>query len=175
VVNDGLPYIDDLSIQVDFNYWWNHTSSNQQTQSTASNTDWPENTLDALYAAAAEYDWRDEETTLRVIIHATDDTFLEAPTSFSSGIAVLHDYPTTVFALQDQTIRVASFAAHLGGPAGYDDVEPGFYTDYEGQSSIPAATSGQVFDIDLVGSSLSLADAINGFVVEEFCSDYVIE
>jgi hypothetical protein len=175
VVNGGETYADAATLQADFNEWWTFTSSNLQTQSDVPNTDWPENTLDALFAAATEFNWRDPDTTLRVIIHATDDTFLEAPASFSSGIPAQHDYPTTVTILQEDTIRVASFAAHLGGPAGYDDVEPGFYTDYNSQSAIPAATSGQVFDIDQVGGTISLADAINGFVAEEFCSDYVIE
>ena len=179
VANDGATYADAAAIQADFNFWWTHTSSNQQTQSTAYNTDWPENTIDALYAAAAEYDWRDAATTLRIIIHATDDTFLEAPASFSSGIAVQHDYPSTVLALQDQTIRVASFAAHIGGPSMDQDVEPGFFTDYVNgvgtYSSIPASTSGEVFDITQIPATLSLADAINGFVAEEFCSDYEIE
>ena len=55
------------------------------------------------------------------------------------------------------------------------NVEPGFFTDYNGQSPIPNSTSGSVFDIDQVGISLSLADAINDFVAEEFCEDYVIE
>jgi len=179
VVNGGETYEDVGTLQADFHEWWTFTSSNQQTQSTASNTDWPENTLDALYAAAAEYNWRDEATTLRVIIHATDDTFLEAPASFSSGLPAQHDYPTTVAALQDQIIRVASFADHFGGPLGNADVAPGFFTDYVNDdgvySSIPASTSGEVFDITQVGSTISLADAINGFVEEEFCSDYIIE
>ncbi len=175
VTNAGETYTDVATIQTRFNQWYTHTSSNEQTQSTASNTDWPENSIDALYAAAAEYDWRDQATTLRVVIHATDDTFREAPDSFTSGIAVQHNYADTVAALQAGTIRVMSFAAHLGGPAGDEDVEPGFFTDYDGQSSIPAATSGAVFDITQVGSTISLADAINEFVAEEFCSDYVPE
>jgi hypothetical protein len=179
VVNEGETYADVTTLQSDFHEWWTFTSSNQQTHSTASNTDWPENTLDALYAAANGYNWRDAETTLRVIIHATDDTFLEAPASFTSGVPMEHDYPTTIAMLQGETIRVASFAAHIGGPFMDQNVEPGFFTDYVNgigtYSSIPAATSGDVFDITQIPATLSLADAINGFVEEEFCSDYVIE
>ncbi len=176
VANDGsTPYASASELEADFNYWWSHTSTNQQTQSSASNIDWPENSLDALVAGATFFQWRDEETTLRVIIHATDDTFLEHPASFSSGIQVQSDYQQTIYALQEQTIRVASFAAHLGGSTGTINVEPGFFTDYAGQSSIPAATSGSVFEIGQVGGTLSLAAAINEFVAEEFCSDYVIE
>jgi len=176
VVNDGASiYAGADGLQTDFNYWYTHTSSNQQTQSTAQNIDWPENTLDALNAAADGFNWRDQETTLRVIIHATDDTFLENPNSFSSGVQVLSTYAGTVANLQDKTIRVASFAAHLGGSSGNVDVEPGFFADYAGQSPIPDATSGNVFEIGNVGTTLSLADAINEFVAEEFCSDYLIE
>ncbi len=176
VANDGsTPYASAAELQADFNSWYTFTSSNQQTQSAASNTDWPENTLDALAAAADQYQWRDAETTLRVIIHATDDTFLETPSSFSSGIQVQNNYAGTIATLQAGTIRVASFAAHLGGMTGNINVEPGFFTDWGGQSPIPNATSGSVFDIDQVGISLSLADTINDFVAEEFCEDYIIE
>jgi hypothetical protein len=175
VANGGETFTDVTTLQTRFNQWYTHTSSNEQTQSTASNTDWPENSLDALYAAAADYNWRDPDTTLRVVIHATDDTFLEAPASFASGIAVQHDYADTVAALQAGTIRVMSFAAHLGGPLGDADVEPGFFTDYAGQSAIPAATSGAAYEIADVGGTLSLAAAINEFVAEEFCEDYVVE
>lgn len=176
VVNDGTSvYANAAGLQTDFNYWWTHTSSNQQTQSTAQNYDWPENTIDALMAAGTDFQWRDMETTLRVVIHATDDTFLENPNSFSSGIQVQNTYAGTVQYLQDNEIRVASFAAHLGGSTGTTNVEPGFFTDYVAQSSISAATSGSVFEIGQVGSTLSLAAAINEFVAEEFCSDYVIE
>jgi hypothetical protein len=175
VANGGQTYASTSAIQTDFHDWYVHTSSNQQTQSNASNTDWPENTLDALHAAATEYDWRPQDITLRVIIHATDDTFREYPASFSSGIPALTTYDEVVSALQQQEIRVASFAAHLGGPMGNADVEPGFFTDYAGQGPIPPSTSGQVYDIDQVGSTISLADAINTFVLDEFCDPYEIE
>ena len=171
VVSD-TTYESVAAIQGDFHEWYTHTSTNQQTQSTATNTDWPENSLDALYAAATDYQWRDPSLTLRVIIHATDDTFREYPDAFTSGIQATTTYGEVVQVLQDQTVRVASFAAHEGGSTGTTDVEPGFFTDYAGQSPIPAATSGQVFDIDQVGGAISLADAINDFVIEEFCSQY---
>jgi len=164
------------ALQSDFNFWYTHTSSNQQTQSTATNTDWPENTIDALVEAALEYDWRDPELALRVIIHATDDTFLEYPATFSSGLPANHNYEETVTMLQDREIRVASFAAHLGGMSGTDNVEPGFFTDYNSMSAIPAATSGGVFDIDEVyNDTISLTEAINEFVLEELCTEYIPE
>jgi hypothetical protein len=169
-------YTDGAALQSDFNYWYTHTSSNQQTQSTASNGDWPENSLDGLYAAATEYTWRDPELSLRVIIHATDDTFLEHPASFTSGIQAQHTYIETVAELQAQTIRVGTFAAHLGGMSGTDNVEAGFFTDYMGETPIPAATDGDVFDIDEVfNQTISLTEAINGFVIDELCTPYIPE
>jgi len=174
VANDGGSYATVEAIQADFNTWYSHTATNRQTQSTASNGDWPENTLDALHAAATDFAWRDPTTTLRVIIHATDDTFLERPARFSSGIEALHTYAETVAALQEREIRVASFAARIGGPLSNQDVTPGFSAPYGGQTAIPEATSGEVFDIDEVGGTVSLADAINGFVLDEICEAYVV-
>jgi hypothetical protein len=169
-------YSDVATLQSDFNYWYTHTSTNQQTQSTASNTDWPENSLDGLYAAATEYDWRGADLALRVIIHATDDTFLEHPSSFTSGIQAQRTYPETVAKLQEETIRVGTFAAHLGGPSGTENVDPGFFTDYNSMSSIPVATDGGIFDIDEVfNQTISLTEAINTFVLEELCTPYVPE
>jgi hypothetical protein len=176
MVVSSETYTDVATLQSDFNYWYTHTSSNQQTQSTASNGDWPENTIDGLYAAADQYNWRDAELALRVVIHATDDTFLEYPSTFTSGIQVQHTYVETVAKLQDETIRVGTFAAHLGGPSGNENVEPGFFTDYGTESAIPAATSGGVFDIDEVfNQTISLTEAINDFVLEELCTPYVPE
>jgi hypothetical protein len=169
-------YTDVTTLQADFNSWYTHTSTNQQTQSAAANTDWPENTLDGLHAAADQFEWRDAELALRVVIHATDDTFREHPASFSSGIPAAHTYAETVARLQQEQIRVGTFAAHLGGPSGTENVEAGFFADYASQSPIPAATSGGVFDIDAVfDSTISLTEAINTFVLEELCTPYVPE
>lgn len=162
-------------IQSDFQTWYEHTSSNQQTGSTAWNQDFPENSLDALYAAATEYDWRQQDDTLRLIIHATDDTFLEYPATFSESIPAERTYSEVVQVLQDKTIRVASFASHVGGGSGQENVEAGFFAQYDGQTAIPEATSGQVFDVYAVGISVSLEDAIGDFIIEEYCSDYEIE
>jgi hypothetical protein len=169
-------YTDVTTLQGDFNFWYTHTSTNQQTQSTASNTDWPENSIDGLFAAAAEFNWRDPELALRVIIHATDDTFREWPEYFTSGLPAVHTYEETVQIMQDHYIRVASFAAHIGGPMMDQDVEPGFFTEYNSMSSIPDATSGGVFNIyDVYDSTISLTDAINEFVLEELCEEYIPE
>ena len=175
LVVSAESYSQASDLQSDFQTWYTHTSSNQQTGSTAWNLDYPENSLDALYAAATEYDWRAQDDTLRLIIHATDDTFREYPDTFSEGIQAERTYGEVVQVLQEKTIRVASFASHVGGASGHDNVEAGFFDQYDGQTAIPEATSGQVFDVYAVGISVSLEDAIGDFIIEEYCSDYEIE
>lgn len=174
VSNEGHTYDTVDAIQADFHRWYQHTSTNQQTRSGASNTDWPENSLDALVAAATDFEWRDSATTVRVVIHATDDTFLERPARFESGIAAEHTYDETVAILQEHLVRVGSFAAHIGGQFDDQNVEAGFFTEYRGQRAIPEAASGRAYDIDEVGDAISLADAISGFVLDEVCEAYVV-
>lgn len=171
VVNDGsTPYATVEQIKGDFHSWYQHTSSNEQTQSTEGNYDWPENSLDGLALTAKNFQWRDPAKALRIIILATDDTFREKPASFSSGIAAQHTYDETVTLLKEGRIRVAAFAAKIGGSTGTTDVQPGFFTPYNGKEPIPAATGGTVFFIDDVKSgTLSLVDAITGFVETERC------
>jgi hypothetical protein len=161
------------ALQNDFQTWYTHTSSNQQTQTTSGNADFPENSLDALVAAATDFHWRDENSTVRMVIHATDDTFLEKPESFSSGIPAEHTYSETVAALQNASIRVASFAAQIGGSRGDEDVSVGFLSNYEGAHSIPEATSGKAFDLELVGTDTSLVQAITDFIINESCEEYI--
>jgi von Willebrand factor type A domain len=173
VANDGQTYMSSTEIQSDFQKWYQHTQGNTQTHSNKLNTDWPENAIDALFAATSDYTWRDKEKTLRVIILVTDDTFKEAPKKFTSGVQVVHTYAETVARLQEETVRVACFATYLGGSSGTDDVSKGFFKDYLGQPSIPEATSAEVFDVNMVKTGgVSLVDAINDFVLDEQCSEY---
>jgi hypothetical protein len=95
-----------------------------------------ENSLDALYAAAMEYPWRPNAT--RVVIVATDDTFLEAGDNYGDrdgdgqtthtndggpfyegNYPAIHSLTDTVAALRAQKIRVFSFTAgSTGGSCG---------------------------------------------------------
>jgi hypothetical protein len=168
VVSTSYSSVEDL--QNDFHTWYTHTATNMQTQSPSQNYDWPENSLDALAAAVEEFPWRLSHTTLRVIIHVTDDTFLEHPDSFTSGIQVQHTYAEVLSALVDNDIHTACFAAHLGGQFGDIDVGAGFFTDYQEHQAIPQATASEVFDIDEVyAGDISLTESINDFVVQLFC------
>ncbi|MCR9160269.1 MAG: hypothetical protein ACE37F_27295 [Nannocystaceae bacterium] len=172
LLGEGQPYADAAALQADFQMWSDFTSSNSQVSGTGSNSTWPENSLDALYTAATAYAWRPAESTLRIIIHTTDDTFSEGP-SVVNGINVQRDYPSTVQALQDQQIRVFSFTADIGGSCSCEDVSPGWSTPYQGQTAIPQATDGARFDIDQVlGGMLDLSEAINTSIEGAVCDPY---
>lgn len=173
VTNNGKTFMAPQVIKSEFNKWYKSTSFNKQTQSNADNTDWPENTLDGLALAAKNFEWRDAEETLRLIILATDDTFRENPDSFSSGIAVQHTYDETVALLVDGKMRVGAFAAKIGGEKGNIDVQPGFFTDYKGKQSIPVATGGEVYPIAEVNAgTLHIYQVVNTFIENTMCKGY---
>jgi len=172
LLGKGQPYPDAAALQADFQEWSAFTASNSQVSGSGSNGTWPENSLDALHVAAAGYAWRPADTTSRIIIHTTDDTFSEAP-NVVDGITVQHDYPQTVQALQDQQIRVFSFTADIGGSCNCEDVAPGWSAPYGGQPAIPEATDGDRFDIDQVlGGTLDLSEAINSSIEGAICDPY---
>ncbi|MBT8491889.1 MAG: VWA domain-containing protein [Deltaproteobacteria bacterium] len=156
-----------------------------------------ENSLDALYAAANDFPWRDQAT--RVIILATDDTFLEEPDNYgdrdgdgdttSPSFPSEGDYPAlramdeTVAQLKALDIRVFSFS-RLQEPGPFDftkcgtprrlpwsSVSDGWSTPYQGKAPIPEQTDGSNFDLDAVkGGQLELAETISQVVVESYCS-----
>lgn len=169
LVNGGKAYADVDALRRDFEHWAEFTSSNRQLRSDLLNLDWPENSLDALHVATAGFDWRPAQDTLRVIVHATDDDFGDGDEWLSGG-QVRHGYAETVNALQVAQVRVATFAARIGGRCECENVEAGFFSPYRGQPSIPDATGGAVFDIDEVASRrLRFADALSGLVRNTLC------
>lgn len=175
VTNGGMPFEDLASLQAEFQTWKTFTTSFAEPQiGGGTNTTFPENSLDALWHAAEDFQWRPAETTLRLVIHATDDTFSEAP-AVLDGIAVEHTYDETIAALQGQQARVAAFAATIGGSIFFPtNVEAGWFTPWVGgQPAIPVATGGAVYHIDgILGGSLSLGDAIVETVQEVECTPY---
>jgi hypothetical protein len=99
------------------------------------NYSWPENSLDALFAAATGFPWRPIEDTVRMIIHSTDDQFWDGPaptgcaegwTHYSLGAGTtqneckttgsVHTYMEVIDTLRQGGIWVNSFAAYTGGP-----------------------------------------------------------
>ena len=172
LLNDGMPYDDANALRDDFIYWSDFTSSNQQVGGGNSNSTWTENSLDALYLAATEFDWRPANTTTRIVIHTTDDTFWDGPT-VGNGENILHGYEETVEAMQDAMVRGYSFADTIGGACECTDVSMGWSTPYLGMTPMPEATDGGVYDINqILGGTVSLADAINTAVEESYCDPY---
>jgi hypothetical protein len=172
ILNTGQPYPDALALQADFQMWSTFTASNQQVGGGNSNGTWPENSLDALWLAANGFLWRPAESTLRLVIHTTDDTFWDGPT-VGNNIPIQHGYAETVMALQDAQVRVFSFADEIGGSCSCLDVSMGWSTPYEMQTPIPEATDGAVYDINAVLSgAVSLGDAIFASVEESYCDPY---
>ena len=160
-----------------------------------------ENAADALYAAATEFPWRDNAT--RVIILATDDTFLERPdnygdrdgdgdwdlTDFSweGNYSALRILVETVQALQDARVRVFSFTkleppgtwdfdkCGTGRRLAWEAVSWGWTDPYNGAEPIPAATDGANFDLNQIkDQTLSLSATINEVVVQSYCNPPVL-
>lgn len=172
LANGGQPYVDIAELQRELAVWQAFTASNRQVRTRVANLDWPENSLDALHAAATKFQWRPAATTLRVVVHATDDDFGEAP-AVQSGQAVQHTYAETLTALRAAEVRVHSFAAKIGGQCECLDVRAGIFTAYRGQKAIPEATGGAVFDIDEVAAGkLGFAAAMSGALQSAVCTHY---
>lgn len=173
ILNTGAPYADVQTLRSDFQQWSAFTSTNSQVSGGGSNSTWPENSLDALFLAGAGFQWRAEgDATLRMIIHTTDDTFWNGPTT-ADGVSIMHGYDEVVGALQDRQIRVFSFAAQIGGSCECEDVTPGWSSPYMGQTPLPEATDGEVYDIDLVlANQLSLSAAIGEAITVSMCDPY---
>jgi hypothetical protein len=172
IANSSQAYTDVSILQSDFQSWANFTQSNLQVNVATSNGTWPENSLDALYRAATEFAWRPAASTLRIVIHTTDDTFWNGPTT-TDGVQVIHNYTDTVKSLTDNQIRVFAFASLLGGPFETDDVSEGWFAPYAGAKSVPDSTGGGVFKLDeVLSGSISLSASINGAVAGSLCQPY---
>ena len=122
--------------------------------------------------------WRDGAT--HVVIHVTDDTFLEAPAHFSggfgSGPAAEHTYAQTSAALVAAQIHVGAFAQLTPADCGAGtsaNTAQGFLAPYHGMPSLPDATSGRAWDIAQVrNGSLDMATAINELIAASHCAPF---
>ncbi len=204
-LENGVVHTSATSLQSAFNnYRVNYTAKNRnpgdglsgpQTQ----NPICEENSLDALYAAANDFPWRDNAT--RVVIVATDDTFLERPDNYgdrdNDGKTDKTNYPSegdypalrtmteTVTALRTAKARVFSFSritqpglferCGTGRRLAWEDITDGWTTPYNGPAPIPEQTDGGNYDLDLVKSgSLSLAETINEVVLDSHCNPVIL-
>ena len=155
-----------------------------------------ENALDALHLAATDFPWR--ASAARVVILATDDTFIEKPDNYGdrdndgktdkTSYPREGDYPAmytldeTIAALKSAKARVFSFSPSkppglLSGcgtgrrHSGSDTFAWGWSKPWLGKAPIPEQTSGKNFDLDAVRSgTTSLADTINEVVLESHCA-----
>ena len=175
VTNGGAWYGSAAELQGAFDTWRAFTSSEAEPGgSPGTNNDCPENAIDGLHAGATAFAWRDGA--LHIIIFATDDTFRERPGTLGSGpVAVQHTYAEVLAEVIAREIRVAAFAAHVGVCWDSNNGEPGFFTDYNGQPALPAATGSRAFDIqDVASGTISITSAIEGILLEEYCTPYPV-
>jgi hypothetical protein len=149
-----------------FDRWRSFCSSNASPVSMAQNYDFPENSLDALHLAATSCTFREGAT--RVLVHVTDDTFYERPAVFSDVVPAERIYPEVSRALTAFELRVATFYDQADHPEG-------FSAPYEGAPSLVDATGGRAFSFDdVVAGRLDMGDAIQEFLVAEYCTPYLI-
>ncbi len=173
LVNGGAPYEDIGALRSQFQSWADFTSQGTQIDSNVESFSMPENSLDALYRAANEFQWRPAETTLRVVIHTTDDAFWNGPTTTPEGILAVHGYSDTVAALEQAKVRVFSFAEKWGGEDETDDVSAGWFKPFDGMATVPASTGGSVFELgQVLSNQISLSASISGAVAEAHCKPY---
>ena len=180
-INSCGPFASREAMQTELSRWHSFTGANNQPGgSPYTNSDCPENSIDALYLAASACPWRPGAT--HIVVHVTDDTFAERPATLSgfgfpgSGIAVAHTYAEAVAALQEHEVRVGTFAAPMAEFCGADtsgNTAQGFFDPYMGMPSIPEATGGQAWSIrDVRMGTLDMAEAISAFTEAEYCTLY---
>jgi hypothetical protein len=204
-MNGGVVHTSATSLQAAFaNYRNVYTNNNRNpgdgpTGPTLQNPICEENSLDALYAAADSFPWRENAT--RVVIVATDDTFLERPDNYGDrdhdGDTTSTDFPSegnypaartmteTVTALKTAKVRVFSFSrltvpsflsrCQTGRRFPWEDITDGWTTTYNGMMPIPDQTDGSNYDLDKVkDGSLSLSTTINEVVLDSHCNPILL-
>jgi hypothetical protein len=181
VVGECSAFASPELLVAEFDRWRAFCAGNLSPVSEISNMDCAENSLDAMYAAATRCTWRPDATHL--LIHVTDDTFLEPPGVFSEGpfggggVPAFHTYADVIFETVERQIRVGAFAMEVPEPCGAgmsSNTGQGFFTGFGGMPSLPMATGGRVWDIaDVRSGSLSMATAIAEMVEDEYCTPFL--
>jgi hypothetical protein len=178
-VNGCAPFASIDAMQAEFERWRAFCETSQNPVGGGENFDCPENSLDALYLAATSCPWRAGAT--HVLIHVTDDTFVERPAVLSEdfetgeGTPVEHTYGEVMRALRDGMVRVGAFASPSPGEecgaGSSENAGEGFHDPFRGMPSIAEATGGRVWSIrDARGGGLDMAEAINAFTRDEHCT-----
>lgn len=199
VMKGGMPYADVVALKADVAAQRELTNLNapRQVAGQIDNLTWPENSLDALFAAANQFQWRPADKTLRTIILVTDASFwdLTVPSSGHASEqnllfpahASMHGYDEVIAALRAQKIWVNTFAAKTGGPPDGMVSPPshgefrgtsvnvgiGFFEPYGGRPTIAQSTGGFAWDVDEVfDGKISLANPINQSIEALECAPY---
>jgi len=197
--NDGAVHLDGNSLRNAFQFHRNtFTTPNRNPGDgpnglTMQNPICEENALDALHATALDFPWRPNAT--RIIILASDDTFLERPDNYgdrdNDGLTDKTDYPRegnypalwtvpeTVEALKTAKVRLFAFTARgdaaqqcgTGRRLLWEARAAGWSAPYFSNPPLPDSTDGANFDLELVRSgSMSLSDTINDVVLNSYCN-----
>lgn len=144
------------------------------------NRDCPENSLDALFEAAARCPLRNGST--RVFVHATDDTFLERPGVLSGewggGVFVASLYSEVQNALTSRNIHFSALAwsgaGEFCGAGSSPDVGRGFHADFGALPSLPVTTDGAdavVWDARGLGTTVDLSVELPALLVRRHPCD----
>lgn len=171
-VNDCAPIASVSELQAQFDHWRDFCSSNESPASGENNDDCEENTLDAIELAITSCPWRSPST--RVLVHVTDDTFVERPDRLSGAISVQSTYAQVASDLVYHEIRFATFANAGTATCGNYSGAPGFHTAYMSEPSLPTQTGGRAWDLDEVrGDRLNMGTAISELLMDEYCTVYL--
>ena len=161
-VDGCAPFASVEALSASFDRWQSYCASNESPLSHAENFDFPENSLDALQLAANACTFRTGAT--RIVVHVTDDTFLEPPSRFSGAIPAQYAFNEVSASYVTNELRLASFHDE-------DRYPQGFSTPYNGAPGLVAATHGASFSLGaVVAGDLNMGVAIQGFIEAEYCT-----
>lgn len=172
-VNDCMPITSVSELQAQFDHWRDFCASNESPASGENNYDCEENSLDAIELAINSCPWRSPST--RILVHVTDDTFVERPDELSGSISVESTYAQVASDLVYHQIRFATFANAGTATCGDYSGAPGFHTAYMSQPSLPMQTGGRAWDLDQVrNGTLNMGNAISELLMEEYCTVFLL-
>ncbi|MEM6992521.1 MAG: hypothetical protein AAF721_18550 [Myxococcota bacterium] len=161
VRSGGAFYTDAAALERELDRLLVRAGTDRQPDGTRPNDEPTNNGLDALHAAATKFPWRSQTDTLRLVVYASGAPLGNAGASLS-GTRVAHGYKAVVGALQDRSIRVASYTG--------SDNRPGFQAKRGGRASIPSQTAGAAFSLDRLASGrLSLRESLEDLLANPVC------
>lgn len=166
-VDGCAPFGSVDTLSTAFDYWQSFCASNESPVSHAQNYDFPENSLDALQLAARSCSFRPGAT--RIVVHVTDDTFLERPMVFSDVVPAQSTFAEVSTSYVANELRFASFH----GDEAY--LPNGYAAPYNGAPSLVEVTHGASFSLPaVVRGELNMGEAIRAFIEAEYCTDFIL-